>query len=93
MKLCTHCTAEYFARWRNDPADPHTLCPLCRASGPRCEHCAALLAPLPDPDQLSLWPVLTLTPRRPVAPLPADEPYTPPPRRASWKTRRKYPFH
>lgn len=87
IKTCKGCTAQFWARWRNDPP----YCPQCMEGVHICPNCQAMSAPPPDPLQLSFWPML---PRRrpPERPKMGDY-YVEHSHQASQATKRKYPYH
>ena len=92
-KLCTVCGEPYFARWRNDPADPHRRCPICRGSVAFCAHCGIVISQWPstDPRQLALWEPLHVPKPRIDRGEEIEFWYTMR-ERATLEERRKYPY-
>lgn len=88
VKVCSHCTAEYWSRWRNEPV---SLCRDCRDDAVLCVACGAMRTPPPDRAQLALFPLYFGERRRVHASSPAEH-YEAPPRVASQKAKRKYPY-
>jgi len=90
LKLCTNCTAEYYARWRNEPT---TFCPACRADVILCAACQAIVRPASDASQLTLWPNMRPTTARHARMLEQREPHHSHGKRATQAERRRYPYH